>query len=65
MQRTGNYSILVNPDVQNPISDHTHHLVCSEVDVPRKNEKIAAAEGNKLEVGDSGFWHSQTPTSIL
>lgn len=27
-----------------PIPSHTHHLVCSEVDVPRENEKVTTEE---------------------
>lgn len=49
-KRPGKTSTLPNLDAQDPISGHTHHLVCSEVDVPRENEKVTTGEGSELGV---------------
>lgn len=49
-KKAGYSTTLPTLDAQDPIPGHTHHLVCSEVDVPGENEKVTTGEGSELGV---------------
>lgn len=49
VKRPGYSNTLPTLNAKDPIPGHTHHLVCSEVDVPGENEKVTTGEGSELK----------------